>query len=272
MPKSFSYRFRIIYFCFFVLVFLIGFPIIVFYSAGYTWDNTFGLSIRGGIYVFTPEPETSVFIGNELKNVSGFFNKEILIADLKPDQYLVLATNDTFWPWAKFVTVKRGEVEALAPLMIPKVIETESVSRSTQLRTTLVGLFATTTIPTSIKSTTTPNALVKKNVKIWHTGPKLFAHWEGDLQAVPEYFCDIESCEKPIQIFEAYVPIRTIDFYPHRDDAIILALDNGVYVVEIDRRQTQNFYPLYKGNSPDFRVYRNQVYIKDGDYIALLNL
>lgn len=272
MPKSFSYRFRVIYFWLFVLIFLIGFPILVFYSAGYTWDDRFGLSVRGGIYVFTPEPGTSVFIGNELRNVSGFFNKEILVADLKPDEYLVLATNDTFWPWAKVVTVKKGEVEALVPLMVPKVIDTEAVLRTTQLRATLANLFATKTIPTAIKSTTTPGALLKKNVKIWYVGTKLFAKWEGRAEAAPSYFCDTESCDKPIQVFEAYVPIRSIDFYPYRDDAIILALDNGVYVIEIDRRQTQNFYPLYRGNVPDFRVYRNQVYIKDNDYIALLNV
>ena len=36
-----------------------------------------------------PEPETSVLLGMNSKRF-GFFNKEILIADLKPDQYLVL--------------------------------------------------------------------------------------------------------------------------------------------------------------------------------------
>ncbi len=274
MPKTFSYKFRVFYFCLFFLVFLIGFPILVFYSAGYTWDDTFGLTVHGGIYVFTPEPDTSVFVGNELKNVSGFFNKEVLITDLKPDQYLVLATNDTFWPWAKVVDVKEGEVEALVPLLVPKVIETDEVLKTDSLRKTLTAVFATTTVSASPSKvgTSTPGALVRKNVKIWHEGPKLYAQWLGSKEAAPEYYCNTGICSKPIEVFEAYVPIRSIDFYPYRDDAIILTLDNGVYVIEIDRRPTQNFYPLYRGVNPDFRVYRNQVYIKDSDYIALLNL
>lgn len=260
--------------CVFVLLFFIGFPVLVFYSAGYSWDDTFGISARGGIYVFTPEPNTSVFLGNELKNVSGFFNKELLLNDLKPDQYLVLATNDQFWPWAKVVEVTEGQVEALNPLLIPKVIEVEEIEKTDSIRRNLIAVFATTTVSAVpvTNSTSTPGALIKKNVKIWHSGAKLFAQWQGSSGVIPEYFCNGGNCTKPIQVFEAYDSIRTIDFYPSRDDAIILALDNGVYVIEIDKRPTQNFYPLYRGDSPDFRVYRNQVYIKDADYIALLNV
>jgi hypothetical protein len=271
MPKSFSYKSRFLYFCLFVLIFLIGFPILVFYSAGYTWDS-FGLSARGGIYVFTPEPNTSVFVGNELQNVSGFFNKEILLNDLKPAQYLVLATNEEFWPWSKFVDVKKGEVQALTPFMVPKVIETEIVTTADPVRRPVVALFATTTNASAIQSTSTPGALIRRDVKIWSHDTKLFAQWQGSEDAAPEYFCVSGTCIEPIQVFEGFVPIRSIDFYPGRADAIILALDTGIYAVEIDRRPNQNFYPLYHGETPDFRVYRGQVYIKDSNYIALLNL
>ncbi len=275
MMKPSSYRFRVFYFLLFVLIFLVGFPVLVFYSAGYSWDQTFGLSARGGIYVFTPEPNTSVFIGNELKNVSGFFNKEVLVNNLKPNNYLVLATNEKFWPWAKIVQVERGEVEALTPLLVPKVIDTQEILKTDSVRKTLTALFATTTISSSVTkigTSTPPNALVKKGVQIWHEGNALFAQWLGENDAAPEYFCEAGGCTKSIKVFQSFVPIRTADFYPGRDDAIILALDNGIYVIEIDRRPTQNFYPLYRGQEPDFRIYRGQVYIKDSDYIAALNL
>lgn len=275
MPKPIPYKIRLIYFLIFALFFVIGFPVLVFYSAGYSVDKTLGLSIRGGIYVSTPEPNTSVFVGNELKSVSGFFKREILVGKLKPGQYLVLAANDDFWPWAKLVEVEHGEVESLFPLLVPKVIQaeeiekTDSTLRENAMYKAIQNLFVKTATST----------LKTKNVKIWLNDGAIYGKWTGDNGAAPKYYCgnrnnDVgpNNCAGEVLIFQSVVPIRTFDFYPSRDDAIILTLDDGVYAVEIDRRTYQNFYPLYRGQMPDFRVSRNQVYIKDGDKLLMLNL
>lgn len=278
MPKPNSYKFRLIYFLVFIVVFVIGFPILVFYSAGYTFDDTFsfsGLSIRGGIYVFTPEQGTSVFVGNELKNTSGFFKKEILVDHLKPGQYLVLAANDLYWPWAKFVNVERGEVEALFPLMVPKDIPATEVLKTDSDYKDAQALFlvsATSTAMKVQKSTTTPVQLIRRKVHIWLDGNTIMGQWTGDQEAAPKYFCLQGSCMSPVQVFKSFVAVRSFDFYPVRDDAIILALDNGIYAMEIDSRMYQNFYPIYRGKTPDFRVDGSDVYVKDDGKIFLLDL
>jgi len=272
MPKPIPYKFRLVYFLLFLGVFLIGFPILVFYSAGYTFDSTLGLSIRGGVYVFVPVPNTTIFVGNELKGTSGFFQKEILIRGLKPEQYLVLTTNDDFWPWAKLVSVKRGEVEPLFPLLVPKVIKTTEIKNTDSEYTRLTTLFKTPIVPRIISPTVSTTTLIQKKVKIWLDHDKIFAEWLGNNDAAPKYFCVARSCTAPIIVFQSSVPIRSIDFYPLRDDAIILALDNGIYAVEIDNRTYQNFYPIFRGQAPDFRVDDDVVYIKDTSYIASLDL
>ncbi|MEK7390859.1 MAG: hypothetical protein AAB635_01840 [Patescibacteria group bacterium] len=322
MPKPIPYKFRLIYFLIFALFFVIGFPILVFYSAGYSVDETLGLSIRGGIYVSTPEPNTSVFVGNELKSVSGFFKREILVGKLKPGQYLVLAANDDFWPWAKLVEVERGEVESLFPLLVPKVIQAEEIKKTdsssridsspheNSMYKEVLALFlematSTATTKNSAKSpittapknaTTTFETITRKNVKIWLDGDTIYGQWLGDNDEAPKYYCgsivgsgagpnigsdgnsrggfgrNLNDCTGSVLVFRSTAPIRTFDFYPSRDDAIILTLDDEVYAVEIDRRTYQNFYPLYRGQMPDFRVSRNQVYIKDGDKLLTLNL
>ncbi len=295
MPKPISYKFRLLYLCVFVLIFLIGFPVLVFYSTGYTIDDAFGLSVRGGIYVFMPEPNTSVFIENELKATSGFFNKEAFIDHLKPDKYLVLVTNDDFWPWAKFVDVQSYEVEALTPFLVPKVIEAEEIPATSEDYKDTVALFAAKPVskvtgaqtPNTLKaqSTSTSEVITRRKVKIWLDDDSIFAQWLGENDAAPEYYCHpavvgpvtlskkpAMVCTDPLLVFHSAVPIRRIDFYPYRDDAIMLALDNGVYAVETDNRMYQNFYPVYRGQQPDFRINKNQVYIKDTDYYALLNL
>jgi len=278
MPRPVSYKLRLFYFLGFLFVFLIGFPILVFYSNGYSLDKTWGLTVRGGIYVFTPEPDTSVFIGNELKSQSGFLKREVLVNNLKPDQYLVLATHEAFWPWAKIVNVKRGEVEALYPLLVPKVIEVEEIIASSLLGREILTLFTSSTISNTSRiskastATTTPGAFEYKKVKVWLVGNAVYAQWNGSEESAPKYFCVATLCTNPVLVFESFVPIRSFDFYPSRSDAIILALDTGVYAVEIDRRPYQNFYPLYRGQQPDFRISNNRVYIKDINYPAELNV
>ncbi len=292
MPKPIPYKFRLAYFFAFILAFMVGFPILVFYSAGYSFDNTlgntFGFSIRGGIYVFTPEPNTSIFVGNELKSVSGFFNKEVLISKLKPDQYLVLAANENFWPWAKLVEVKRGEVEPLFPLLVPKVIQTEEIKKTDSSYEEVLDLFAVNellTKPTNISKTTivangatsTVESITRRDVKIWLEGNTVYGQWIGDEDEAPKYFCvldilkdDETNCTDQILVFNSFVPIKSFDFYPQRDDAIILALENGIFAIEIDRRTYQNFYPMYRGELPDFRVDRSQIYVKDeGQFFSL---
>ena len=104
-PKT-SRKKRIVYFILFAVFFLVCIPILILYSMGYTIDSsTFGLSGRGGIYVLVAEPYVNIYIGNELKETTGIFLREVLVKSLKPKDYLVLAGSDSYWPWAKFVTV-----------------------------------------------------------------------------------------------------------------------------------------------------------------------
>jgi hypothetical protein len=272
MPQPIPYKFRLAYFLAFVLVFLLGFPILAFYSAGYSLNETFGITARGGIYVSTPEAGTSVFIGNDLEGVSSFFKKEILVNKLKPDQYMVLATHDSFWPWAKVVQVKRGEVEALFPLLVPKVIPTLELEKTDSSYKEISGLFLE-------KATTT--RIARREVKVWIAddrndagGNTVFAQWLGGNDNAPKYFCNaVSACLDPIIVFRSAVPIRTFDFYPLRSDAIILAIDNGVYAIEIDNRTYQNFYPLYRGIMPDFRVTEDdELLVSDESTIISLEL
>lgn len=278
MSKPVSYKIRLLYFLAFVLVFLIGFPVLIFYSAGYTLDETFGLSFRGGIYVFSPETGTSVFVGNELKGQTSFFQREVLVKNLKPDNYLVLVANEDFWPWAKQVTVERGEVEPLFPLLVPKTIKMTEVKVTDPAYKKTVALFKSatstlfSTISPSLSATVASSTIDRRQTAIRYEDQAIFASWLDDQEGAPKYFCQHGSCVKPILVFQSFVPIRSFDFYPSRDDAIILALDTGIYAVELDSRPYQNFYPLYSGQEPDFRISNNQVYIKDNDYLAVLNL
>lgn len=268
MPKELSRTKRTIYFSVFTLFFLLCIPIILLYSFGYTIDrSTFGLSGRGGIYVSLTEPDITVYVGDSIKETTGLFRKEVLIKDLKPKDYLVVTGSDAFWPWAKIVHVSEGEVSALYPLLVPKTLSFKEILKTDENYTDAAKLFLAET--KSVATTT----VTKSKMKIWEQGTSIFATWLGSEDRIPPYFCDVQrKCTNTINIFQSGTSVGRIDFYPGRDDAIILVLDRGIYAMEMDGRQYRNFYPIYKGTDPDFRVVSGEVYIKDGVSLSVVEL
>ncbi len=285
MPKTASQRKRIIYFIVFVLFFVFCIPILIFYSMGYSIDLTNGFYGRGGIYVSVAKPDIDVYIGNELKRTTSLFQREVLVKNLKPKEYLVLTGNDAFWPWAKIVPVLQGEVSALYPLLIPRSLPVKEIFRTNEIYKDLQNLFFTK--PKSLAgtlagaSTETDDGLVEKqglvtiankNIKVWKDDNLIFASWLGPEDRTPPYFCPTKPCSKTLKVFTAYSPIGQIDFYPRRDDVIMLTLDRSIYAMEIDNRTYHNFYPLFKGEDPDFRVDKEVVYIKDSNRFYSIDL
>ncbi len=66
--------------------------------------------------------------------------------------------------------------------------------------------------------------------------------------------------------------IRASDFYKDRNDVIIVAVQNGIYALEINSSSTPNFQPIYKGNEPTFvKKDDNTLYVKDGNNLMEVN-
>lgn len=267
MPRPLSRNKRIIYFTIFVLFFIVAIPVLLLYSSGYSLDTAFNLSWRGGIYVYVPQTGARVYIGNDLVGTTSLFSREVLVKNLTPSSYLVLVSNDDYWPWAKFVDVKRGEVSARHPLLVPKIIPLVEIPRaSTTPYLVAKTLFASSTATTSLAS---------KNIKVWVEGKDIHAEWLGSLEARPYYFCPDDrsgACPADIVIYQSTTPIRALDFYPGRDDALLLTTGNSVFATEIDPMMYRNSYPIFRGTQPEVRLTRDAVYIKDGAYIASTEL
>ncbi|MBU1557615.1 PEGA domain-containing protein [Patescibacteria group bacterium] len=62
--------------------------------------------------------------------------------------------------------------------------------------------------------------------------------------------------------------IRASDFYKDRTDVIIVAVQNGIFALEIDNGFMPNFQPIYKGTEPTFvKNGNNSLYVKDGELL-----
>lgn len=144
---------------------------------------------------------------------------------------------------------------------------------------------ATSTEEVALATTTK----MRGDVKLFERDGDLFATWVGDEDKVPYYFCNFS--EVTVESFEASVVMATsteivqeckdeirmedfygreifaFDFYPDNGDLVVLALEDGIYVEEIDDRGWQNIQPLYLKEGLDMRINDGNIYIKDGVYL-----
>ena len=66
--------------------------------------------------------------------------------------------------------------------------------------------------------------------------------------------------------------ITAIDFYKNREDVVLISSGDGVFALEIDSENIQNFQPIYKGKSPVFvKKDNSSIYILDNDNLMIVN-
>jgi hypothetical protein len=106
--------------------------------------------------------------------------------------------------------------------------------------------------------------LLKESGRIltWLENGDINVMWAGKEGSTPFYFCDIRGCRDRILV-SLDTDISYYDFFPGRNDVLIVSTENHVFAVEIDDRSKQNIQKIYEGESPEFRIVRNTIFIKD---------
>jgi len=75
-----------------------------------------------------------------------------------------------------------------------------------------------------------------------------------------------EMCRDIIRIDDTQKTVRAFDFYPDSNHLVLMLLNDGLYVVEIDDRAWQNTQLLYPGTGISFVVDGGRIYVKDRGY------
>ncbi len=139
----------------------------------------------------------------------------------------------------------------------------------------------------------------KDNIVLYPEAGELWAEWVGNKENIPYYFCVINSdsnnikenygdhvgssiekevrenisilvndrlCRTKIRVDRKNMDVYFYDFLPGYSDLILLQMEDGLYVTEIDDRSWQNTQLLYPGK--DFRVivYNNSIFVKDKEF------
>jgi len=148
---------------------------------------------------------------------------------------------------------------------------------------------------------TAPQIIERNNVELLSRGLELYAVWRGPADNVPFYFCvtnsnasttayrygqhvadaiyatstatsspifliDDQTCRTEIKLDRLRQDVYLFDFYPGSSDLVLLQLEDGLYVTEIDDRAWQNIQPLYQGR--DFRtiIANDIIYIEENGH------
>ncbi len=298
---------RRFYFYVFSLIFFLVIPLLIFYESGYRLGDNFNFVKTGGVYIYSPESGSEIYLDGDKIEETGFFLKDFFVDDLKPGKYSVLISKEKFWPWAKNVTIEEGMVAEAIAFLIPKDPDGEIIPKNTEDGGAATGtankkpavnpeylkilsLFEDEKISvkeklvqknaTSATSTEeTAGGLYEKisprgKVGLWREGNKIFAKWLKSDRTLPYYFCEgnNENCKEIVIVFNSPSVIKSLDFYPGRDDVVVIAVENGIFAIEIDQRKIQNFQPIYKGVDPYFLVTDGVFYVKDKEVIIKINL
>jgi hypothetical protein len=74
-------------------------------------------------------------------------------------------------------------------------------------------------------------------------------------------------CEPTIRIDRKGQEVRDFDFFPGNTDLVVVVLEDGIYVVEIDDRSWQNMQPLMLGNNLRMYIENGNIFVYDGELI-----
>lgn len=266
--KPLSKNKRRAYLFFFSIVFIVCVPIFISYAKGYRLDfsKAFQISETGGLYINADQSGVSIYVNGEIVRKTSIVQKGVFVQSLKPGTYQVSVSKDGFQPWNKTLKVFPEIVtEARSFSLKNEPILTEIPKNPSSEYDLANALFAAPSQKT-IKinqATTTANTKMARNMLVKNNKGRLHVLWTGENDSIPNYFCESNVCKPEIVINSA--DVASFDFFPGRDDLLIIRLENGIYVSEIDDRSPQNMQKIVLGRDYDFRIKDgSEIYIKKG--------
>lgn len=161
--------------------------------------------------------------------------------------------------------------------------------------------FATTSAVDSQNATVTEEVLERGGVRLVLRDSELYAVWAGSINTIPFYFCvtdtpststavrygqhvadqitDLKNstttpiivdgnrlCRPEIKLDRLRQDVFFYDFFPGSSDLVLLQLEDGLYVTEIDDRAWQNVQLLYPGKDFQVVVENGVIYVHDGHH------
>lgn len=292
---------------FFVLLFLILAPAIVFYATGNILGEGWNILATGGVYINSMESGAKLYVNGKLKETTSFFTRGYLLKNIKPGVYTVLVEKDGYNNWTNKIMVYANRVSESNVFMLPAEITISEIKKYLESE----NMLSTTTKPTlkpnpdyemvknffsdtlilgksvSIVSTTTgkvinyslgtkENPIKNRHLTIWKEGKDVFIGWTGSVYSTPKIFCEESEggveCQSQLKVYSFESNVASLDFFPGESEVIIVAVSNKIFAVEAENNPEKKLQMIYEGNKPDFRILNNNIYINDGEFFGQVEI
>lgn len=238
----------------------------VFYLLGYRISN-FRIAKTAELKVTSLMPDTKIFLDNNYAGASK--DGGDITLRLSSGRHSIIAVKEGYWPYLKEITAENNKKYVISAFGVSRNPGGVIITKNDPEYLSLVSLFNKNVLPTKEK----PLLSKDGSTAVWIEDALVMASWKGDESRRPYYYCLFSACSESIKSFDPITEIRDIAFYKDRNDVLLVAIQNGVFALEIDPNNTQNFQPLYEGTSPEFRIEEDKnVYIMDNGVLMLINI
>jgi hypothetical protein len=154
-----------------------------------------------------------------------------------------------------------------------------------------------------IPTTTATTTKYSRDSVLYKREGEVYVTWAGDREDIPYYFCvtnkgptrtpllygehvyeqivaqtptstdltklslyDETLCRNSIRIDRLWQNVHWFDFLPDNSDLVLMHLDDGLYVVEVDDRAWQNTQLLYPGTDLEVILDGGRIFVRDRGY------
>jgi len=234
------------------------------YVSGYRLGAGFSI-IRVGTLVVENVPEgTAVYVDGAARGSGKSLPIEI---SLLPGNHAVIVDAKNMWPWNEIVEIRSSERTVIQPLLVGTAVAGRLLEAD-EKKAALAAIAAY-----ELPSDETPLLLSDGCLLVSVSENRIIAGPSAREGCVsPEFLCTDGSCESTI----AYAPLDTLRAvipYPNRSDALVIALGNSLYALEIDPRDPRFFAPVLSGTEPRAALGETDaIVVKDSDSVFELSL
>lgn len=209
-----------------------------------------GVVAKSGTVVLTGVPLGSTLYLDTIRNQT--IAREETVLRLFPSAHELVVDVEGYQPWNELVYVGSGEEQRISPLLVPEVLKEKLIEESRIQEASQI--LSKQTLPTREKHLLVSNECVR----VYVSGNRIVGErTEKEGCGTVPYLCTDEGIAEygaclPTIIFEPQETLTNFIPYPNRDDALIVASGNLVYVIELDPREPRFFAPLAR--SPKVRI------------------
>lgn len=237
--------------------------IVVLYALGYRIGD-FGIGKAQKVIIKDLPEETQVFLGN--KSI-GFKSGDVDLL-LAPGVHSIILSKAGFWPYIENIELTEYDKSqvVIRPFFFLQNPSGVLIGSNDSEYGRIISLFNRKSLPTE----ESPIVSTDKSTEVYIEGGKIVAKWVGVEENRPKYF---DEDTKMRQVFNPVTEVRAISFYKDRPDVMIVAMQDGIFALEIDPTGTQNLQPILEGSEPDFRVDTDgKLYARDENSLMLLSI